>query len=58
MKPGQTARRSGQYEIVGPKGGKPGVERTIVKGKTIPPLPKSGQKLVMVDPTKNKSGKK
>ena len=58
MKPGQTAKRSGQYEIVGPKGGKSGVERTIVKGKTIPPLPKPGQKLVMVDPTKNKSGKK
>ena len=50
--------RSGQYEIVGPRGGHTGVEVTSVKGKPLPPTPKSGQSYVLVDPTKNGSGKK
>jgi len=57
LKPGQTAPKSGQYEIIGPRGGKTGKERTIVKGETIPPPEKSGQTFTLVDPTKNKSGK-
>jgi hypothetical protein len=57
-KPGNIADRSGQYEIVGPRGGKTGEERTVVKGEPLPPTPKPGQSYVMVDPTKNKSGKK
>ena len=57
-KPGQTAPRSGQYGIVGPRGGKTNTERTVVKGKTFPPTEKSGQKYVMNDPTKNNAGKK
>ena len=44
--------------IVGPRGGHTGVEVTSVKGKPLPPTPKSGQSYVLVDPTKNGSGKK
>ena len=33
-KPGQKASRSGQYQIIGSRGGK-GPERTVVKGGTI-----------------------
>jgi hypothetical protein len=57
QKPGETAQRSGQYEIIGPRGGRTGEERTIPKGHTIPPTPKPGQTMRIVDPTKNKSGK-
>lgn len=47
QKPGERANRSGQYEIVGPRGGRTGEERTVVKN----------QHYVLVDPTKHKSGK-
>lgn len=33
LKPGQIAPRSGEYGIVGPRGGQTGEERTAVKGK-------------------------
>jgi hypothetical protein len=36
-KPGETADRSGQYEIVGPRGRPTGVERTVTKGERFPP---------------------
>jgi len=52
-KSGQKAPKSGQYEIVGPRGGKTGKERTIVRGEPMPPTPKSGQQYVIVDPTKH-----
>lgn len=54
--PGQKAPYSGQYEIVGPRGGQTGKERTVVKDKPFPPTEKSGQKFTLVDPTKNKAG--
>ncbi|HOV80970.1 MAG TPA: hypothetical protein PK728_12880 [Bacillota bacterium] len=57
LKPGQKAPESGQYEIVGPKGGKtPFGERAVVERKPLPPTPKPGLKYVEVDPTKH--GKK
>lgn len=56
FKPGQTAPASGQYGIVGPRGGGTGVERTVVRGETLPPTPEKGQTHTLVDPTKNKSG--
>ena len=56
IKPGQSAPASGQYQVVGPKGGSHG-EVTAVKGHTMPPTPKPGQSYVLVDPTKNGSGK-
>lgn len=54
LKPGQTAPRSGQYEIVGPRGGDTGEERTVTRGEPMPPTPKPGQTYTLVDPTKHK----
>lgn len=53
LKPGQSTPVSGQYEQVGPKGGK-GNEITGVKGKTLPPTTKRGATFNLVDPTKHK----
>lgn len=60
IKPGQPAPKSGQYEIIGPRGGCTGEERTIPKGHTAPPTPKLGQTYILVDPTKkiNQENKK
>lgn len=52
-KPGEIANKSGQYGIVGPRGGKTGVERTVVKGEPFPPTNKSGQKYKLNDKTKH-----
>jgi hypothetical protein len=57
MRPGTTAPRSGQYGIVGQRGGNTGQERTVTKGEPFPPTPKAGQSYVMNDPTKNNAGK-
>lgn len=57
LKPGQTAPRSGQYEIKGVRGGSTGAERTVTKGEPLPPTPKAGQKYTLVDPTKNGAGR-
>jgi len=54
FKPGQPAPRSGQYGIVGPRGGDTGAERTVVKDEPFPPTPKPGQQYVLKDPTKTK----
>ena len=53
-KPGEAAPQSGQYEIVGPRGGKTGMERTVVQGEPFPPTRQSGQRYVLVDPTQTK----
>lgn len=55
FKPGQTAPRSGQYEIIGPRGGRTGVERTVTKGEPLPPPEKSGQTFALVDKTKHRN---
>jgi hypothetical protein len=52
-KPGEKAPRSGQYEIIGPRGGRTGKERTVVKDEPMPPTPKKGQEYEIVDPTKH-----
>jgi hypothetical protein len=57
QKSGETAKTSGQYGIIGPKGGKTGLEVTVVKGEPLPPTPKPGQTFVLVDKTKHKSSK-
>lgn len=51
--PGEEAPRSGQYEIVGSRGGGTGSEITVIKGKRFPPTSKAGQKYKLVDPTKH-----
>lgn len=55
MKPGQRAPRSGQYEKVGPRGGGTGQEITAVRGKPLPPTPRSGMGYRLADPTKHKN---
>lgn len=57
-KPGQRATRSGQYEVVGPRGGRTGEERTVVRGEPLPPTRQSGQGYILVDPSKNGAGRK
>lgn len=57
LKPGMTAPRSGQYEIVGPRGGRTGEERTVVRNEPLPPTPERGQGYRIADPTKNGAGK-
>lgn len=42
-KPGEIAPESGQYPIVGPRGGEIGPERTVTQGEPFPPTPKPGQ---------------
>ena len=57
LKPGAKAPASGQYEIVGPRGGGTGKERTVVRGETLPPTPKAGQGYKIADRTKNQAGR-
>jgi len=56
IKPGQKAPASGQYQEVGPRGGKR-IEKTMVKGHKAPPSEVKGATYKLVDRTKNKSGK-
>lgn len=53
LKPGEQAPRSGQYQIIGPRGGQ-GPERTVVRGEPMPPTPASGSTYKLVDPTRTK----
>lgn len=53
LKPGEITKKSGQYEIIGQRGGKTGKEITSVKGKPLPPTPKTGSFYKLVDPTKH-----
>jgi hypothetical protein len=53
LKPGQTAPASGQYQKIGPRGGK-GPEVTSVKGEPLPPTPTKGSTYKLVDRTKHK----
>jgi hypothetical protein len=41
-RPGQKAPVSGQYPMLGPKGGDTGQEVTVVKNEPFPPTPKPG----------------
>ncbi len=55
LKPGEIARASGQYQAIGPKGGK-GHEVTVVKGEPLPPTQRPGTTYKLVDRSKNKDG--
>jgi hypothetical protein len=57
LKPGETAPRSGQYGVVGPRGGDTGREVTVVRGEPLPQTPKPGMGYVLNDPTRNKAGR-
>lgn len=56
LKPGNTAPVSAQYEIVGPRGGHTGQERTVTRGEPLPPTPLAGQGYIIADRTKNGAG--
>lgn len=53
-KPGQRPSDSGQFLVVGPKGGNTGTEVTGVAGKPLPPTKKPGMSYILVDKTKHK----
>lgn len=52
-KSGQKVPQSGQWEILGPRGGRTGEERTATKGEPFPPTPKPGQRFGNPDLTKH-----
>ena len=56
LKPGSPAPKSGQYQTIGPRGGK-GSEITSTKGNPLPPTQTPGSTYKLVDATKNKSNK-
>lgn len=56
LKPGETAPVSGLYELIGPRGGKTGKERTVVRGEVMPPPPKPGMKYQIAERARNNSG--
>lgn len=56
FKPGQNAPTSGQYGIIGPRGGKTSQEVTMVKGKNFPPAPLPKMTYKLVDKTKQVIG--
>lgn len=56
LKPGDKAPNSGQYLVVGPRGGSKDVEVTSTKGNTLPPTSQPGWGYVLLDPTNNASG--
>jgi hypothetical protein len=54
LNPGTPAPKSGQYGVVGPRGGNQDREITSTKGNPLPPTQKPGQGYVLNDPTKHK----
>ncbi|KWW17984.1 hypothetical protein AS888_20975 [Peribacillus simplex] len=54
LKPGEKSQKSGQYEVVGPRGGSKNREITSVKGDRLPPTQNPNERYRMVDPTKHK----
>ena len=57
LPPGTPAPASAQYEIVGPRGGRTGVERTVVRGEPLPPTRAPGETYRIADRTNNGSGR-
>lgn len=55
VRPGESVKTSGQYVIVGPRGGVSKREVTLVENKPAPPTPKPNSHFQCVDKTKHKS---
>ena len=56
-KPGQKAPFSGQYEEIGPRGGRSGNETTVVRNEPLPPTGEKDRTWLPVDRTKHRSGR-
>jgi hypothetical protein len=56
LSPGDTAPVSALYELIGPRGGHTGKERTVAKGESLPPTPKAGMTYKIGTRAHNKSG--
>ncbi|WP_447643360.1 hypothetical protein [Nocardioides zeae] len=54
LRPGNRTPVSGQYPVVGPRGGETGQEVTSVEGRPLPPTPKPGQGYGKPDVTRHK----
>jgi len=54
LSPGHPAHVSGQYKMIGPRGGRTGIERTSTEGRLLPPILQPRQKYIPVDPTNTK----
>jgi hypothetical protein len=54
--PGEKAPVSGLYELIGPRGGHTGKERTVVRGEVLPPTPKPGMGYEISERVHNQSG--
>jgi len=54
LKPGTETPTSGQYAVVGPRGGNTGAEITAVEGKPLPPTQEKGMGYKLTDKTKHK----
>jgi len=54
LKPGTPTPKSGQYGVVGPRGGDTGREVTSTKDHPLPPTPNKGESYKLVDQTKHK----
>lgn len=54
LSPGTPTPKSGQYGVVGPRGGNTNREITSIEGKPLPPGQRTGETYVLNDPTKHK----
>ncbi len=52
LKSGMEVPISGQYEVIGPRGGHTGQEITGVRGKILPPTPMKNATYMLADKTK------
>jgi hypothetical protein len=56
LKPGEEAPASGLYELIGPRGGRTGKQRTVARGEVLRPTPKAGMEYRIAEHAHNKSG--
>ena len=56
LSPGESAPVSGLYELIGPRGGRTGKERTVAKGEVLPPPPRAGMTYRIAARAHNKAG--
>lgn len=54
LKPGDRTPKSGQYPVIGPRGGKTGREVTSAEGRPLPPTQRPGESYGKPDVTKHK----